>query len=607
MKAAALAFPLLIAPMVFAQQTASGTDGQSQDDSLFTLKQEVRNVVVDVVAIDKNGEPVKTLDKSRFRVMENGVAQSVSFFEEHTEAGETASAAPLPPKGNHLAPNEFTNVENAPAGGPLLVLLLDAMNTRRTDQAYVRAQVLDYLKHIPAGSHMAIFTLADKLQLVQGFTADPAVLKAALSNRAYPTSSTITPQGLSSGSIAGTRSSLSHFANETESFSQELRTRYTIDALNALSVYLAGILGRKSLIWFAGSIPWTINPDFSLVTSVTGRVDYSDEIKKLADAMQIGRISIYPVDARGLVTPPGYAADQSPGLNASSVVSNRGGTGRESGANFARSELNSQMNLAGSHMSMSNLAAATGGRAFYNTNGLSGAVTRVQSIGENYYTFAYSPTDKRYDGGFRELKITVDDPRIRLEYRRGYFAEDPMKATGRTLLVSSNPLRGVMQRGAPGATQIPFRVRVEVAAKQPDPARPADRIGDKASSLKGAVVRYDFHWTVDLNSVKFTPTGNGEEHGEVDATLTAYDVDGNQLNDIYSELPLDLPAANYDRFLKSGLPMKQTLDLPAGMVFLRAGVLDPSDGHTGATEFPFVVGAPAGHASAHAANAAGQM
>ena len=54
-----------------------------QDLSTFTLKQEVRNVVIDVTVTDKHGEFVQGLDKSRFQVFENGVGQDVAFFEEH--------------------------------------------------------------------------------------------------------------------------------------------------------------------------------------------------------------------------------------------------------------------------------------------------------------------------------------------------------------------------------------------------------------------------------------------------------------------------------------------------------------------------------------------
>jgi VWFA-related protein len=592
-----------ILAVVLSSQQAPGGQSESSDPSLLTLRQEVRNVILDVVAVDKHGEPVTGLDQSRFHVYENGAEQEISFFEEHRAAEKGAASTPAAAQQQAetaLPPGEHTNVESAPPSGALTALLLDGLNTRLTDQPFVRNEILSYLKRIPPGTHMAVFTLGDKLQMIQGFTSDPAVLKAALDGRAYPISSALSPQSLASaGNVMSTRSSLNHFANEENSFSQELRIRYTLDALNALSVYLAGIPGRKNLIWFSGSIPLIINPDFSLVTSPVGRVDYSEEVKRLADAMTIGRITIYPVDARGLMASPVYSADYLPGMNSASMAKNNGGTGRMSGSALGGNEFRSQMNLGSSHMSMSNLAAATGGRAFYNTNGLADAVGKVQAIGDSYYTIAYSPKDKRYDGGYRELKVTIGDPEIKLEYRPGYFAEDPAKATGRSLLVNANALRGVMQRGAPGSTQIPFRVQVTLASRQPDAARSSDRLGNRAAALKAPFVRYDIHWVVDVHSLEITPEADGEERGEVDAAIAAYDADGNVLNDLYSVLPLKLSAAQYSQLLKSGLPMKQTLDLPAGMVYLRTGVVDPSDNHTGATEFPFMAGAEQAAAAAH--------
>jgi VWFA-related protein len=585
-------------------------------------------VIVDVVVTDKHGQPVHSIDKSHFQVMENGASQQVSFFEEHNAASDTASTPP--PAKPELPPGVYSNVENVPARGALVVVLLDAMNTPLGSQAYVRQQMLDYLKQVPAGTHMAIFTLGDKLQLVQGFTSDPAVLKAAMSKTAYPGFTAL--KGLTGGagsgaaatqgsvlngmggaasnlqglglagvslgfasSVAMTRSSLAEFTNESGDFSQELRVRFTIDALNAMAVYLDGIPGRKNLVWFTGQVPWTVNPDFSLATGVTGREDYSDELRKLADVMTLGRIAIYPIDAVGLVTPPGYSAD----------TPNSAFGGRGAGGAFGAQEMNAQMNLAGNHMSMSNLAAATGGQAIYNTNGLSEAIVKVQSIGENFYTLAYSPTNKLYDGSFRELQVKISDPGLKLEYRRGYYAEDPAKAAGRTLIVHSSPLRAVMQRGAPDATQIPFHVAVREAPQQP--STPADRVGNQGATLKGPVVRYDFHWTVNIASLAFEPLPNGLQHGEVDAAITVYDGEGTVLNNIYAVLPLNLRTKDYNTLLKSGLPMKQTLDLPAGGVFVRAGIVDPANGRTGATEFPFLVQVQKQQAANSASFKRGQM
>jgi VWFA-related protein len=597
MKAHLLLIPLLlVSPSLLAQSSDPAVNVKSPDPSLdtsvVTLRQEVRNVVVDVIVTDKHGLPITSLDKSSFQVLENGVPQNIEFFEQH-------SSSDLPPKRpSQTAPtlpaDVHSNVAFPPADGPLIVLLLDALNTPASEQAYVRAQILDYLKQVSAGTHIAIFTMGSELQLIQGFTSDPAVLKAALDGRSYPTASPIdsgqsgvNTEGLRLGgqviplasSVAATRASLNRFSNDVANSGSDLQIRYTLDTLNALGVYLAGIPGRKNLIWFAGSIPWTINPDFSLVTSVTSRVDYTKELRNLSQVLTVGRIAVYPVAAGGLITPPGYDA------NSPNSAYARAGNGNA----FAREDMAEQMNEAGVHMSIQNLAEATGGRAIYNTNGLSGAVAKVESIGENYYTLAYSPKDKRYDSTLRKLQIHVSAPDMKLDYRRGYYAEDPSRSTGRSVLVQSNPLRAVMQRGAPDATQIPFSLQTAQAYIQPDPNRPSDRIGNNTAAIKGPVVRYEFHWKVDLHSITFSPAAGGGVHGEVDAILAAYDADGKTYNDIYATLPLNFTNAQYNRFLRTGLAMSQILDLPAGPVFLRAGVMDPNTGHTGALEFPMMV------------------
>jgi hypothetical protein len=41
-------------------------------------------VVVDVFVSDRNDQPIPALHREDFQVLEDGQAQSVSFFEEHT-------------------------------------------------------------------------------------------------------------------------------------------------------------------------------------------------------------------------------------------------------------------------------------------------------------------------------------------------------------------------------------------------------------------------------------------------------------------------------------------------------------------------------------------
>jgi len=62
------------------------------------------------------------------------------------------------------------------------VLLLDWLNTQPADQAYVRKQVIKYLRGVPPGTRLAIFTLGTELRMVQGFTTESSVILSALNN-----------------------------------------------------------------------------------------------------------------------------------------------------------------------------------------------------------------------------------------------------------------------------------------------------------------------------------------------------------------------------------------------------------------------------------------
>ena len=58
-------------------------------------------------------------------------------------------------------------------------MLFDLLNTSVADQSYARSQLLQLLKSIPTGSPVALFVLTHNLEMLQGFTQDPAQLLQA--------------------------------------------------------------------------------------------------------------------------------------------------------------------------------------------------------------------------------------------------------------------------------------------------------------------------------------------------------------------------------------------------------------------------------------------
>jgi hypothetical protein len=79
-----------------------------------------------------------------------------------------------------LPPNTYSDFPQFAVTSAVNVLLLDALNTPLSDQMYVRQQMLQYLKNIPPGTRIAVFTLASRLRIVQGFTTDSSVIAKAL-------------------------------------------------------------------------------------------------------------------------------------------------------------------------------------------------------------------------------------------------------------------------------------------------------------------------------------------------------------------------------------------------------------------------------------------
>ncbi len=130
-------------------------------------------VLVDVVVTDKQGKAVTGLHPEDFVVEENGKTQKIASL---TTPAENAPAAPALPPGIYSNKPQYRST-----GAPITVMLLDALNTSFTDQAYARRQMLAFVKeNFKPADRMAVFTLTGPLGVLQDFTGDPQTLYTAL-------------------------------------------------------------------------------------------------------------------------------------------------------------------------------------------------------------------------------------------------------------------------------------------------------------------------------------------------------------------------------------------------------------------------------------------
>ena len=71
------------------------------------------------------------------------------------------------------------------------------------------------------------------------------------------------------------------------------------------------------------------------------------------------------------------------------------------------------------------IAEKTGGRAYFNTNDLGGAIQRAAEDSRLTYVLGYTPSHGQWDGRFREIKVRVRRRDVSVRHRSGYFAVRP--------------------------------------------------------------------------------------------------------------------------------------------------------------------------------------
>jgi VWFA-related protein len=555
-----------------------------QTGGVPTFQANANLVLVDVVVRD-NGKPVEGLGRSDFQVLEDGKAQKVTVFEEHkaTDVEEEAKAPVLPP---HV----YSNFPKYRITSAANVLLLDALNTAMNDQGNARAQMLKYLHTIPAGTQIAVFTLASRLRMISGFTADVGTIEQALNLGHTPTQKSIMtdPSGdlaekqVDAAMAAGIPEMIQEvndFRQDRQAFQTAQRVDITLGAFSELARYLSTVPGRKNLIWVSGGLSGALDPDLS-------RLDANQEARIGPAARMVNaelaraRVAVYPVDARALMT-----------LTDSNIVNVVAPTEMGLGADLqaARGEavendITTPQQWGESQQEMKVVAADTGGAAYYNTNSIGRAVAEAIENGENYYTVGYAPREARNDGAYHPIKVGLEGRKYELQYRRGYYAVDSSeRGPG---LPTLNTITAAMEPGVPPVSQVIFEARVlpagdsELHGLQPTPG-PAGKPGDP---LQPPVTRYFVDYSIDPHQLVLKDLPDGKRQAELEVTQAVYGSGGKRLNSTDAGLEVTLTAAQMARDMQNGMRVRQEIDVPAGPVWLRLGVRDATSGRMGTME-----------------------
>jgi hypothetical protein len=234
-------------------------------------------------------------------------------------------------------------------------------------------------------------------------------------------------------------------------------------------------------------------------------------------------------------------------------------------------------------MAMEQLAADTGGKAFYNTNDLNAAMQHAIADGSNYYTLVYSPTNKKMDGSYRRIEIKLPEEKYKLAYRRGYNA-DADDSLALDTKADPDPLHSLMTPGLPASTQILYAVRA--VPSDPQPPANSPRAG-KNLKLTGATKRYRVDFLIHPSDVRLDSTSGGNRTGKLRVELLAYDREGHAVNWVGGTEIIDLTPDLYAKMRQAGIRAHFDIDVPANSeVFLDTGVYDWGTGKAGTMEVP---------------------
>jgi VWFA-related protein len=582
----------------------SQTTQQPPQSGVATLRAGTQLVIVDVVVTDKSQKPVHGLKASDFTLTEENVPQVVKHFEEHTALTPAdATKFPALPK---FPPGVFTNYTPEPVNGAVNVLLLDVLNTPLTSQLYVRQQLLAYLNAAPPGARIAIFGLTNQLTMLQSFTSDPALLKAVASSKTGKNSpllqdsvggngiqNTMADDLEDQGADATTVANLRQFDAQQQSFQLQLRVKYTLDAMNQLARYLSTIPGRKNLIWFSGSFPISVLPDTTgnLNDPFAVVADYEREFRDTVNLLARSQVAVYPVDARGLSNAPVFDASTT-----------RNYTGNRGPARMNQDLNTFSTDTAAEHSTMSQMAEATGGHAFYNTNGLTQAVATAINDGSNFYTLTYTPANPARDGKFRKIKVQLARSGVNLAYRHGYYADDPDKgppttngqprqsnvADSAVTAAAPNPIQAMrvaMMRGSPTPSEIIMKVAVYPVGPptqtEDDPA-PGNILSEK---VHGPFRRYSVSYAIEPADITLVRAPDGKIHAAFELVIFVFNPAGTLVNRLSTTLRIASPLDELKKNVAKGIQYRQEISAPAkGEYFLRIAVHDLPHNRLGAVE-----------------------
>jgi VWFA-related protein len=426
-----------------------------------TIKVDVSQVLVPVVVTDREGHHVTGLTQADFRVFEDGVEQKIAAFSVESsglpQTGIPAKGEPSPATPAALSA-ATTSAATTTAAAPqsavrrTYMILIDTLHASFNNFVSAReALVKLFQQERSAGSQYVVVALGASPEMVLNVTPDPAAVLAVFQSKRFQK---IFLDGRQGGLNA-----------EMERFRRDLNeTRYACDLANMDSVFkikcaagiqrapqqaqaiaeldrvltvgflrqfrslvaqLARARDRRTIVLISDGFQIEpgrealalVNAFFPPASHCLAPVDVfcppnqipftsRDEFEPILQLAAASNVTIDTIDSRGLYGQRAFDAS-----NPGTPVTVDGAVGRTE----------RDMDAANGN-TLAEIAEATGGMAFHDSNNLFAGLQRAFADGRDYYTIAYVSGNANLDGKFRAITVKVRDPKAVVNAKRGYWA-----------------------------------------------------------------------------------------------------------------------------------------------------------------------------------------
>jgi VWFA-related protein len=507
-----------------------------------TFRVGTRLVQLDVVVLNDK-TPVRGLTKEDFTVQDKGKTQEIAVFSV-TEAHKAAKSNPL---AANVASNRMNN--RGESTSTATVILFDKMNTPSASQVVARKETLALLSSLKETDRVAFYSLDTDLSMVQDFTdgADRLALAAkALSASAPGAAAAAAGTPEDKALIASLQSALTAYQQGVDG---STRVASTIGAFRTIVRHLEGLPGRKNVIWLTASIPFTFG------TSVERRQNDEAELDRMTRVMSEANVAVYTVDPRGA----GGGVELTPQADTNSSG------GRFLGGAAGRAADSAVNTLSGSQ-GLQKISEDTGGKAFYNTNDLAGAVREILDTTEITYSLGFYVDEKSLDGKNHDLSVKLakkpETAKASVRHRKSYSA-----LNAQALAVQQPRTQmAVLAADSLDASGIGM-----MAATAPNPNQPGTHL---------VQVRVDVaDLTMERKGDKWT--------GSFDLGLAMQGSGRTQSSEVsVKTIPLTLSDDQLKQALAAGLVIDNTVPTPPQPMKLRVVIQDKLSGNSGSVRLP---------------------